>query len=352
MVNLMNVLAAAPNGLWEKIIFKANSIIGNYAVAIILITIAIKLLLLPIDYINKKSSAKMSEMQTKLAPKIKSIKEKYKDQTTQNQKMQELYKNAGFNPMGSCLTMFLVMVASIGVFITLFASLNNVAQYKIVTQYEQLQVAYVQEYVEDKGINVNTLNKEQIGEYIIEISTSGDENIISAANTAVKEKYNNVKDSFLWIKNVWVADSPANSAIPGFKSYSTLAKLNLEGEALLLAETQYNAVMSNLKTSEGVNGYYILAILTGITAFLSQYLAIQKKKKKENFYTKDQNDPQASSGKVMLIVLPIIMVVFTLSYNSIFSMYIIASQLVSIAAAPIINHLMNKSEKTKKLQKK
>lgn len=352
MVNLMNVLATAPNGLWEKIIFKANSIIGNYAVAIILITIAIKLLLLPIDYINRKSSVKMSEMQTKIAPKINEIKKKYPDQQVQNQKLQELYKKEGVNPMGSCLVMLLVMVASIGVFITLFSSLNNVAQYKIVNQYEQLQVAYVEDYVQEKGINVNTLNKEQISEYIIEISTSGDENVISVANASVKEKYNDVKESFLWIKNVWVADSPSVSAIPSFNEYAKLARLSLTGEEIENAEAGYNAVMGNLKAGEGVNGYFILALLTGITAFLSQYLLLKNKKKKENFYTKDQPDPQANSGKVMLIVLPIIMVMFTLSYNSIFSIYIIASQAVSIATAPLVNYLMNRQKKSKEQSKK
>ena len=42
MVNLISALAVVPNGIWEKIIFKFNSVLGNYALAIILITVIIK----------------------------------------------------------------------------------------------------------------------------------------------------------------------------------------------------------------------------------------------------------------------------------------------------------------------
>ena len=169
---------------------------------------------------------------------------------------------------------------------------------------------------------------------------------IAKAEANVKEKYKEVKESFLWVKNVWMADSPTQSSIPDFKSYATLARITLEGEELKNAEKIYNIVMGDLKATEGVNGYYILAILTGATAFLYQYLITKKKKKKENFYTQNAPaTPQPGSGKAMLIILPIIMVVFTLSYNSIFALYIIMSQLVGIATAPLINYLLNKPKK-------
>ena len=353
MVNLVNALAVVPpDGIWEKIIFTFNQGLGSYALAIILITICIKLLLLPVDYFNKRSSVKMTEVQTKLAPKLQEIQKRYPDKMVQNQKTQELYKKEGFNPTSSCLTMLVVMIVSIGVFFTLFASLNNMVAYKVVNQYEQLQTAYIQEYVmEDKGLttkeefNKLNLTSEDIGNYILQISESGDVDIIARANEAVKEKYEEVKESFLWIKNVWMADAPTASAIPDFKSYVSLAKLTLEGEELENAEAQYNAVMSDLKAGQGSNGFFILAILTGVTAFLYQYLQTRKKKKKENFYTQNaQPDPSAQSGKAMLIILPIIMVVFTLSYNSIFAIYIIVSQLVGIATAPLINYFINKQK--------
>lgn len=362
MANIASLLAVQPNGVWENIIFGLNGALGNYAIAIILLTVCIKLLMLPIDYFNRRSSTKMTEVQTKLAPKMAEIKKRYPDPNTQNQKMQELYQKEGFNPMGSCLSMILVMVISMGVFFTLFASLNNVAAYKITNQYEQLQTAYVQEYVMDKN-NLSTqeefnnyisTSEKGIRQYIIEISTSEEVyangknaglKVVDVANASVKEEYKQVKESFLWIKNVWIADSPTSKSIPDFKTYASLAKLNLEGEELDTAKAEYVAVMSGLEKSEGVNGFYILAILAGVTAFLYQYLLTKKKKQKENFYTQNAQNAQnpAGQGKAMLFILPIIMVVFTLSYNSIFALYIIISQLVGMATAPLINKLIYSS---------
>ena len=354
MANLANTLAVFPNGVWENIIAFFSSNIGNYAVAIILVTICIKLLLLPIDYFNRRSSVKMTEVQTKLGPKMQEIKKRYPDPNVQNQKIQELYQKEGFNPMGSCLTMLVVMIVSMGVFFTLFASLNNMAQFKITQQYEQLQTAYVQNYVmEEKGLTTEEEFKQlvfadgEIEAYITTISESGDDMIISVANNAVSEKYKEVKESFLWVKNVWIADSASSKAIPDFKTYSSLAKLSFETtEERESAEAVYESVMAELREEQGVNGFFILAILTGLTAFFNQYLLTKKKKKKENYYTKNgQPDPSANSGKAMLIILPIIMVMFTLSYNSIFSLYIIFSQAVGMCTAPVINHLINKSSK-------
>lgn len=356
MANLI-ALAVFPNGVWENVIFAFNSAFKNYALAVIILTLAIKLVTLPIDYFNRRSTKRMSEVQEKIAPKMKEIQKKYPDKTIQNQKVSELYQKEGFNPMGSCLTMIGVMAVSIGIFFTLFASLNNVAAYKIVTQYENLQNAYVQEYVMEKedvdeeGYNALNLTSEQIGNYIIEISTTGtDEQKLTASN-AVKEKYEEVKESFLWIKNVWIADSPLKKAIPDFNTYYTVAKLSeakLTEEQKETVKAEYLAVMGSLEEDAGVNGYFILAVLAGISSFFYQYLLTKKKKQKnaqKMHANPNEQNPAESSGKAMSIILPIIMVYFTLQNNSIFSLYIIVSQLVGMASAPLINKLLDKTNK-------
>lgn len=364
MANLISVLAVQPSGFWEGIIFGFNNVFANYALAIIILTVCIKLVMLPIDYFNRRSSAKMQEVQEKLAPKLAEVKRKYPDPQIQNQKMQELYTKEGFNPMGSCLTMLVVMILSMVVFFTLFGSLNNMASFKIKDQYEQLQKAYVHEYVITNDNKTeeefNNLTNEEIGDYIIKISTdeasytTGDyagQKYVDVANFAVKEKYAEVKESFLWIKNVWIADSPTAKEIPNFDTYVSIAGLTFENEEQKTqAKSQYVAVMGILEESAGVNGYFLLAVLTGVTAFLYQYLLTKKKKQKQNFYTQNSQQAQApNTGKAMLFILPIIMVVFTLSYNSVFSLYIVASQLVGMATAPLINKIIGmQSKKTTK----
>lgn len=349
MVTLANMLATAPTGLWEKIIFAFNGAVKNYALAIILLTLCIKLVMLPLDYINRRSTAKMTEVQEKLQPKMAEIQRKYPDKTIQNQKLGELYQKEGFNPLGSCLPMLGVMILSMVIFFTLFGGLNRMAAYKITNQYEQLQMAYITDYCKtEKSLTdeqLKELTTQQVEEYVIEIVDSNNEAVITIANKAVEEKYKEVQESFLWIKNVWIADSPFAKAIPNFDSYAKTAGLNLSDTEKVQAKKAYEAVMGNLENNQGVNGYFILAILAAVTTFLSQYLLTKSKKKKENFYSRqagesDSAKAQQTSNKAMMVIFPIIMLIFTLSYNSIFAIYIVVGQLFSTATAPLINKLL------------
>ncbi|MGI6656970.1 MAG: membrane protein insertase YidC [Desulfobulbus sp.] len=80
------------------------SFIGNYGVAIILLTILIKLALWPV---TQKGLSSMKNLQ-KLQPKIAKLREKYKDDpATMNQEMMALYKVYKVNPMGGCLPLLI-----------------------------------------------------------------------------------------------------------------------------------------------------------------------------------------------------------------------------------------------------
>ena len=88
--------------------------IPNYGVAIIILTIIIKLLLHPLSKKGTESTAKMSA----LTPKLNEIKEKYPDDPEkQNMAMAKLYKEEGINPMSSCwpmLIQFPILIAFYG----------------------------------------------------------------------------------------------------------------------------------------------------------------------------------------------------------------------------------------------
>jgi YidC/Oxa1 family membrane protein insertase len=78
--------------------------IGNYGVAIILVTILIKILFWPIAQKGLKSMKNMQKIQ----PKMAKLKEKYKNDSTRlNQEMMGLYKTYKVNPLGGCLPMLL-----------------------------------------------------------------------------------------------------------------------------------------------------------------------------------------------------------------------------------------------------
>ncbi|MBF0301590.1 MAG: membrane protein insertase YidC [Desulfamplus sp.] len=83
-----------------------HDIIPNYGVAIILLTILIKLLFWPL---GSKSYKSMSDMK-KLQPLMNQIREKYKDDKQKmNQEVMNLYKTYKVNPMSGCLPMLVQM---------------------------------------------------------------------------------------------------------------------------------------------------------------------------------------------------------------------------------------------------
>ena len=79
-----------------------KSLMGNYAAAIIVLTILIKSALWPLQ---NKATSSMKRMQL-LSPRMTELKEKYKDDPTKmNGELMKLYKQYGVNPFGGCLPM-------------------------------------------------------------------------------------------------------------------------------------------------------------------------------------------------------------------------------------------------------
>ena len=90
--------------------------IPNWGIAIILMTILLKLAMFPITRKQSLSTLKMQELQ----PQIKSIQEKFKDSPQKQQEaMAKMYKSAGYNPASGCLPMavqFLILFAMYNLF--------------------------------------------------------------------------------------------------------------------------------------------------------------------------------------------------------------------------------------------
>ncbi|HEY2950960.1 MAG TPA: membrane protein insertase YidC [Verrucomicrobiae bacterium] len=83
----------------------------NYGLAIIAITIIIKVLFWPLTRASTRSMKRMSE----LAPQVKALQQKYKDDPAKAQKkMWELYKENKVSPLGGCLPMLLQLPVFFG----------------------------------------------------------------------------------------------------------------------------------------------------------------------------------------------------------------------------------------------
>jgi YidC/Oxa1 family membrane protein insertase len=98
-----------------------NQYFNNYGVAIIILTILIKIVLWPLGTISYKS---MNEMK-KIQPLIEALKEKYKnDQAKLGQETMALYRAHKVNPLGGCLPILIQIPVFIGLYNTLLYAIE------------------------------------------------------------------------------------------------------------------------------------------------------------------------------------------------------------------------------------
>ena len=303
------------NSLLLTLIKALHSIINNYALTIIVFTILIKLVVMPLNLKSRRSTMRMSS----LAPKQKALQEKYKDdQEKLNQKLQELYRKEGVNPMGSCLPMLISMV----ILFAMFYALRTFANEQLVSQFLT--------FYHNPEIDPHTL-----------------------------------VEPFLWIKNLWMPDSPFATYMPDVQSLRMVdfkvwndvsAKLVAAGtipEALNFANandlTNYiTQVVTPFVSSAayapyiapvvGLGNLSILGIIRfsiyqeGNGWFLLPFLSVVSQIFMQKLTMKNtQMDPsQDSSQKMMIYVMTFMYLYFCASYNSAFALYWVVSNIYAI----------------------
>lgn len=303
------------NSLLLTLIKALYSIVNNYALTIIVFTILIKLVVMPLNLKSRRSMMRMTSVQ----PKMQAIQEKYKDdQEKMNQKLQELYRKEGVSPMGGCLPQIISLVILFAMFYALrtFANEQLVAQY--LTFYHNPEI---------------------------------DPSLLA--------------EPFLWIRNLWMPDSPFATYMPDVQSLQLVdyqvwnevsAKLAAAGtipQALLFEDraalttyitdvvtpfiasdvyAPYVAPVTGLANlnilgffrfsifKEG-NGYFVLPLLSMATQVLMQKLTMKN----------TQMDPsQAGTQKTMIWVMLFMSLYFCASYNSAFALYWVVSNVYAI----------------------
>ncbi|MBS0335809.1 MAG: membrane protein insertase YidC [Proteobacteria bacterium] len=100
---------------------KYHSIAGNWGVAIILLTVTLKLVFFPLSAASYKSMAKMKLV----TPRLTKIREMYaNDRARQNQAMMELYKTEKINPLGGCFPILVQIPVFIALYWVLLAAIE------------------------------------------------------------------------------------------------------------------------------------------------------------------------------------------------------------------------------------
>lgn len=153
-------------------------------------------------------------------------------------------------------------------------------------------------------------------------------------------------NSFLWIKNIWVTDSPTKHPVESdwnaFKQVHEYKGNNIKAEG-------YNNVTAKLVAEKSEpNGYFILVALTVIVTFVMQIVTGKAQKAQMELQT--VNGQGAQTQKMMKWMMPIMMAIFAFMYTSAFSIYIILSSIISILTTFGINFIVDikfKKEKEK-----
>ena len=301
-----------------------NSVIHNYGWSMVVFTLLIKLILLPLDYKSRKSMRRM----TKLQPQIAKLQKKYaNDKEKLNQKSAELYRREGINPMSGCLPMLVSMV----ILFIMFAAMRTVANTEMASQ-------------------------------ALGLLTTGTQ----------------TNESWLWIKNIWMPDSPFNPVIADSAnlriipadiwakvfasldpaSVTALAQYGIDaatisGETVFAAlqtlpiyaqETQLwatmpqlNLLIVNLSIYAHNNGWFILPILAAVTQYLMTLSQPQTA-------AADPNNPAAGTNKFMKYFFPLFSLWICSSYNAIFALYWVVSNVFAWVQGLAMNKMFEKMD--------
>lgn len=340
----MNAIANFLYGILEGI----TSVVQNHGVSIIIFTILMRLVCVPFDYKSRKGMRKMALIQ----PKLNELQKKYaNDKQKFQQKQAELMRKEHYNPLSSCLPMLLTWP----LMIAMFSAMRMIAN-------EQLGM--------------------QAFRYLL-----GDENPIQPA------------DTFLWIKNIWMTDSPFAAIAPDAKSLSVLTQevwekviasftpeqmeliiskiqaavpefagfdfsskeaIQASVNALSTALHQIPAYKDAVATVPGwtnvsfilfsitvfvkYNGLLILPALAGITQVLQMKFNPQMKEQEK---AQAANPQQNGSGKFMKYFFPVLSVFFCLTSNAGFALYWVTSNVVMWVLSVAMTKFLEKQDQKK-----
>ncbi len=275
--------------------------VGSIGWGVVLFTIIIKTVLLPLDYWQRAGMKKNSLKMEKMRPQLEKLQKQYaNDQALYNQKLQSLYKKEGYSMMGSCLPMIVTLV----VFYFVFAAFRGYLQYYLVSGYNTLLEAYA----------------------------SVGENADEWAKIALQYQ-DQIAPSFLWIKNVWVADVPWKKALMTASEFFTQAGLPTANPGI-----EYDPIMAPFAdTLQKANGWLVLPLLSAGTSLLLQVISNKANKAQMDL----QAGNAAATNKMMMWMMPIMMAIFSISWTAIFAIYLVTSSLYSILTTVVINKVVD-----------
>ncbi|MCH5156596.1 MAG: membrane protein insertase YidC [Clostridiales bacterium] len=401
----INTYADDDLGVMGKLVRWMHSWVGNYGWTVVVFTVFLKILMLPLDiwqrYASRKSTLKMQQMQ----PVIDGIDKRYGANTQRaNEEKQKLYKKQGFSMMSSCLPMIVSMV----IFFIMFAGLRNYSTYSSIKNFKELSNTYYETYstqildTKDEHYNAELAKIYQENYDVAYNTAKNDEDIkdneeiadlkgkiagiVAAqefdANTCelyranaieqVKQYYLDHHESWLWIKNVWQPDTWASVMQKyeggqfdggGFSTSVNLEKYPDGAKGVKTYEIIRQAVLEIDNVGHGKNGTWnglmILPVMSVGLSFLSMFISQRMERKNRKGEVVQQNAQQATTNKMMMFMMPLMMAFFGFMYTGAFAIYMVVNYSLSILSTialrrpveKIVNRNLNKAEHKNKSDK-
>ena len=305
------------------------SVIGNFGWSIILLSLIIKVLLLPLEIKGRITNIKTS----KIADKQKIIQEKYKNnQQAFNQAMIDLYKEEGMSPMaplGGCLMVIIQLLVMIGIIIVVVSPLKYI---KGLTT-EEIDSKYSQ-IVEARVAKLTSEGKSE-------------EEAKTEAQKDIRQK------EMVIIRELGSTDEKVN--------------INMEFVGLDLTSIPSETIKSISDLKEPKNlGIISIPILYIVMSFISfgvaqkdmEHMRQQSKNKDDNvvkviedkkenedeekFTGEDFQDAMMTSNKMMKYILPIMIFSVSMVTSLGISIYWAFNSMVDILKIYLLKHIVNK----------
>ncbi len=340
MVDLTFFIAKAPEltNIIGKVIYWMYQNIGNFGWTVIVFTIALKLVLFPLDFWQKAVTRKNNKALKRMKPELDKLRKVHgSNQQVMQQKQMELYKKEGYSMLGSCLPSLITIV----LFFLVFSGFNAAVRYENQMLVYNLAKTYQVQVIDQEVSDINTMD------------------------TIMLEAYNkNTKNNkWLWIKNVFMPDSFAdvvasvdtyvgsgigklNSRLPDNANFTPPSKYDGSVYETLLGPAMEAYNKNKFFDMKNWNGYLILPILSVVLSLLSNKLMKGNQPEQPPQYDAEGNPVNTGNAmKYMTLIMPIMIGVFAVFYSAAFAIYMFTNTLITVIFNFSYNVVTNKMDK-------
>lgn len=288
--------------------------LGNIAIAIILFTLLVKVLMLPLTM----KQSKMMKLNSIITPEVKKIQDKYKDKRDDQEAMLKMqaetkavYEKYGTSQMGGCIQLLI----QFPILMALYRVIQNIPMY--VGQLKNLLVAILSGTNNDGIMSVSgyaDIMAENFPKVGINTDWTNIDSAVTAMNSFTGEQWESLKSLF-----------------PAY------ANIIAENQQKITEMNTFLTINVSQVPTFALNAAILIPILAGVSQYISVRIA-----QGQNGNQLDEDNPAAASMKMMNIFMPIMSAFIAFSVPAGLGLYWIATAVFQTIIQLIINRYYDK----------